>query len=69
MDHDNRSYADIIKDNVQEQWEQQRPKDARDWIHLITDGWLEPFDNKHVRAPFWLLAGLAAFIVTLYLIW
>lgn len=64
MDRENRSYAEIVKDNVRREWDETRPRDARDWIHLATDGWLEPFD----KAPLWLLAGLAAFGIALYLI-
>lgn len=64
MAEKDRDYFETIKDNVRSEWEANRPRDWRDGIHILTDGWLEPLGT----APAWVLIGAAIIVVGLFML-
>lgn len=68
MADEKRGIADTVKDNIRNEWEASRPRDWRDGVHILTDGWLEPFERMKGGAPAWLLIGGAAVLFVLFVL-
>lgn len=67
MADEKHDYAKIVKNNIKNEWEANRPRDWRDGAHMLTDGWLEPFERMKGGAPAWLLIGGVIFAMWLFL--